>query len=613
MKKILSVSFLLFMLICETCLGAVVYPKYSGANKGEAAINERINIVFDNSGHEYVKEMFMEAIASASFAENCDIWLYPIAGNIEPIKLVASEEFMDKNFVSYSKSSNELKPENMMDRAIADLYNDQTVGKKRLVLYVHDEIREIRSEYAPYEIDTYVEKNPGLTFTAFNVGSCIENDYVTDKNNTPLSNYEGVGDKTLSEFLMLKQGYSECSATYNEEEGYLKIDKGQADRNIFITAYTSDSLLELRMNQKEKESCLYLGGCMMDAEGFEKYKNKDKVSGVALSYNHVATDAAYLYEHFVAALFSTDGDCLNPAEEDLYIPLINAQEVKAYYRSIPGVGICSADTVYDTKQDKEIVNLSAPDEPTEDEENFVNSSAEEKPKETGIVAGIVSAVLAFIGGLLGIIFSLLYFGLIAFVIALVVSPNFRGYVHLKVVGSRLEVVYEFFDKRISKIINDIKGVAVKIKGTVTPGEDYIFISKATADMERTNKLSLVIKELERRGIKCWLSEKSIPPGEGHNDVVPDAIYDCTMVLFFVSINSINSAQVESEIDTAKTYKKAIVPVQIEKFDLFKIRKWAHMLTQYQKMDLYKTSEESIKACADAIEARYNKVKSKKTI
>ena len=59
---------------------------------------------------------------------------------------------------------------------------------------------------------------------------------------------------------------------------------------------------------------------------------------------------------------------------------------------------------------------------------------------------------------------------------------------------------------------------------------------------------------------------------------------------------------------AKEYKKPIVPVQIEQFDLFKMYPdWAYMLKQYQKTDLFSSKEEDVKAICDQIIEAYNKI------
>lgn len=610
--------------MCQTCFGAVVYPEFNVTDTPQRQITERINIVFDNSGHQYVNDMFMDVITAVAFAENSDIWLYPIAGGAQPVKLEASKSFIEKNFVAYTKSSNEYKAENVVEKALADLYADNTVEKKHLIMYCHHESANIRSEYDTYEIKTLLEANPSITFTAAqSVLGCID-EYITwDDNNQPYANYYGLSDKLIHELLLIKYGYSECVNTYNDEYGYLKIDKGQADKNIFVVAGASNSSLEA--TSKKPSSVLYLGGCLADTEAFEKYATKDKVKGVALAYNYIATDGAYGDESFAAALFTLDGTVIDPATEDLYIPVINAQNhsVKVYYRSTPGMGLCSDDTEYNAKQDKEIINLKAKttdaglDSVLKDENSVSNKDNNIKINSDSvsqsIAKSIVTAILSFIGGILGLLLCLLYFGAIACGIGLIVSPKFRGYVHLKVSGTKLETLYDYITNKISKFKNEMTEAGIKIKGNANIEDDFLFISKSSKDMgDENGKIALVIKELEKRGVKCWLSEKGIGIGANFNEVITERAEKCTAVLFFASINSLQSAQVESELGIAKFHQKIIIPIQIEKFDMFgQFPKWLCILNQYQKKDLFSKNPESIKAIVDEVEEMYNKLKRNK--
>ena len=60
MKKVVSFLVLLTVMCTTVCSAAIVYPEYSTPNKNQVQITERVNIVFDNSGHEYVKEMLID-------------------------------------------------------------------------------------------------------------------------------------------------------------------------------------------------------------------------------------------------------------------------------------------------------------------------------------------------------------------------------------------------------------------------------------------------------------------------------------------------------------------------------------------------------------------------
>ena len=367
---------------------------------------------------------------------------------------------------------------------------------------------------------------------------------------------------------------------------------------------------------------IYISGCMMDSEGYETYLSKSKVKGVALSYNNFSMEYDDKYYNCSMAVFTADGTTLNPLEEDIYIPVINADTVTVYYRNQKGAGVCSEATVYKTQQDKNVFNAYAPFVETSDKEilkeettatNKMSSlfTKTEKSEKTGdsVVKKIFSVIFKVIGIILALIIRLIKIGIFVFIVLLIFVPKVRSYVQLKILSSKFAPYYEKLVVKIKKIISDIIGAGVKIKGATDMQGDYIFISKASADMGLpNNRVALVVKELEKRGIKCWLSETGIKAGDNYNAVLPVAIRSCKMFLLFISPMSVKSSDVVSEIGTAKEYKKPIVPVQIEQFDLFKMYPdWAYMLKQYQKTDLFSSKEDDIKAICDQIIEAYNKI------
>ncbi len=620
MKKLFRViTFVLALsLFAGNCYAAFVYPEYKGSNKNQAEINERINIVYDNSGHDDVKDMLVDILKASAIAENSDIWIYPVAGSAPPVKVVAGKEFMDKHFVNYAKSSNEFKDENVMQTAIDALAADTSVESKRFILYASTDTAQLNSNYdIHYGIDEYLANYSDVKFSVFySFGSMLDkSDFVRpatyrDTNdleemieeiqNGGPGSYDYISNCDLFGFLAVKNGYSKFEGDYNQDNGILKLPKGTFDNNVFVFAEST------RDTYRDDDCHIYLGGCMMGQATFEKYSQKSEISGVALSYNHTLLTT----ENSVFAMFTADGDAINPAGEDAYIRLINASEVELYQRSKKGAGVCSKDTKYETKQDSEIHNVYGPQKVANvvfdtDATQETTGGTTSEPK--GIVGSILSVILGIIGFILGLLFTLLLFLIPVFVIALIASAKFRSYIQLKILNTKFGPFYEKTVIKIKKFFADVAGAGVKIRGNADLMGDYIFISKASADMGLpNNRISLVIRELESRGISCWLSENGIKAGEDYNVVLPKAIKSCTLFLLFVSPMSIKSSDVVSEIGTAKEYKKNIIPVQIEPFDLFKqFPNWAYMLKQYQKTDLFASKQEDIKALADQIEKLYN--------
>ena len=597
MKRVLSLVVLIMMFTTTVCSAAGwVYPEHSGANT--PVKNERINIVFDNSGHDYVKSMLIEVLIAASVAENADIWIYPIAGSNEPIKVEPTKEFVEANFNKYTKSSNEFKAEDMSQKAFDDLVADTSVEKKRYIKYLDTGTKNSRSEY---DIDDFSEVDasiyPDIKLTSFNASGTIMT-YVY--NDTLRGNYDSVQGVKLHEFVLIRNGYSQCEVNYDKESGIITIDKNKANNNIFVLAvnYPYYSVFS-----DYGEYTAYLSGCLMDSDTYKDYTSKSKVKGVALSYNHIVADH-YEDENssFAAALFTLDGTTINPQEEAIYIPVKNACDVKVYHRETKGSGICSAETSYKVSQDKKIVNEYAPEDETNDVSSMLGSDESVLNKVFSIIGLILRSILT-------IAFALLRFGILAFIIICIVSRKFRSYVQLKILSTKFGPTYQKILIKIKKIFKDILNSGKKIKGNTDLNCKYIFISKSSADMIiPNNRIELLICELEKRGIKCWLSEKGIKPGQNYNLILPEAIRRCALFLLFLSPISVKSSEVVSEVSTAKEYQKNIIPVQIEPFELFEtFTDWAYMLKQYQKADLFQSKPEEISALADYIEQTFNEI------
>ena len=614
MKRVLSIFVLLLVLTSTVCSAAFVYPEYTGVNKNATKTTERINIVFDNSGHEYVKEMLVNVLIAASAAENTDVWLYPIAGSNETIKVEPTKEFVEKNFAKYTKSSNEFKEENMLDKAVEELVNDTSVTTKRLIMYVDDSTSNIRGEYSMGgSIYNHMDNNPDVHFTMFYASGGV---YAPFFSSEKRNNYEIVSGEELPGFVLVKNGYSVCEATYTKESGVVTIDKGKADNNIFVLAV--DEAYDWEFYE---DGDAFLGGCAMNASTYKSYLSKSKVKGVALSYNHIVAEHGRDKSSFAAALYTLDGDSVNPLAETICIPVKNASKVTVYHRETKGAGVCSADATYKTAQDKDVVNVYASEETNSEKKNIEmalgNASDRGALDEAWAYAQEESGLKKFfkgakmiLGGILRSIFNLLKILLVVGIIACLASPKVRSYLQLKILATKLGPLYEKLIVRIKTTIKDISNAGRKIKGTADLNGKYIFISKASADMiAPNNRIELVVCELEKRGIQCWTSEKGIKPGQNYNLILPEAIRKCTLFLLFVSPMSVKSSDVVSEIGTAKEYKKNIIPVQIEPFDLFKqFPDWAYMLKQYQKTDLFHSKPDEIKQLADYIEQMFNEIK-----
>ncbi len=600
MRKFLLFGVVFILLFSNACSAAWIYPPQSDSEYIAPEITERINIVFDNSGHENVKNILIESMIAASIAEHSEIWIYPIAGSNEPIRLETNQKFLEENFTKYTKSSNEFKTENIIDKALADLKVSPR-QTKRLILYADNETAQQRNEYDVHSwTENYIADNPDIIFsTAYSFGAVMNSDIFWGQEKA--ANYEGFNG-SFREFILMKNGYSPCEFTYEKEYGVIHLAKEKVNKNIFVFANNAGHTTYRNTTEVD----LYLGGCAMGDENYNNYLAKSKVKGVALSYNHIVAEWERDDSVFATAVYTLDGVTVDPMKEGVCIPLLNAEDVEVYHKETPGSGLCSAKTSYDSGYDKKLVNYFAPEEEELEQQELPISIEQHLPKRKN---SIVSIIMSLITGFISLVFTLLNIAAFVFVILLIVYPRFRSNVKLKIHESKFGPLYDKIESFIKRLWNELFGGAKKVKGITNLNGKYVFVSKKTEDMESGNsRASIVVRELNSRGIQCWLSEDGIDGGEDHNSVIPQAIKECAIVLVFVSTRSVMSLEVITEVEEAKTCRKMVIPVQIEDFDLFKeYSNWRFMLKPYKKLNLFSSKPEAIKEIVDQIQKKFDEI------
>lgn len=131
-------------------------------------------------------------------------------------------------------------------------------------------------------------------------------------------------------------------------------------------------------------------------------------------------------------------------------------------------------------------------------------------------------------------------------------------------------------------------------------EGHAYVCRSAKDMAKNSSVILRLdRELNQRGIKTWITEKNISSGENFSQAIAKAIEDCTVFLLFVSANSVNSAEVVSEVSLCRKFRKTIIPILIDDVDPFEKPEWAYMLKSYQMT--YMSGQSDIKNVADIIE------------
>ena len=89
---------------------------------------------------------------------------------------------------------------------------------------------------------------------------------------------------------------------------------------------------------------------------------------------------------------------------------------------------------------------------------------------------------------------------------------------------------------------------------------FLFVSHVTED--RIAALQ-VVDELERRGIRCWITPRDVGAGKAYDDEIADAIDGSAALLLIFSEHCNSNEYIRREITVAGNAHKLIIPFRIE--------------------------------------------------
>lgn len=95
-------------------------------------------------------------------------------------------------------------------------------------------------------------------------------------------------------------------------------------------------------------------------------------------------------------------------------------------------------------------------------------------------------------------------------------------------------------------------------------DNYVFISYSSKNQQMADSVRLLLKE---ENISCWMAPYDIPAGSRYAYVINDALENCSCLLLLLTNASQMSQFVEREVERAITYKKPILPMQLEDLEL----------------------------------------------
>jgi TolB-like protein/tetratricopeptide (TPR) repeat protein len=88
----------------------------------------------------------------------------------------------------------------------------------------------------------------------------------------------------------------------------------------------------------------------------------------------------------------------------------------------------------------------------------------------------------------------------------------------------------------------------------------VFLSYASHDTEIANT---VCRELESRGIRCWIAPRDVAPGALYADAIVRAINESKVLLIVLSQSAVASSHVGKEVERASSKHKQIIALRID--------------------------------------------------
>lgn len=123
----------------------------------------------------------------------------------------------------------------------------------------------------------------------------------------------------------------------------------------------------------------------------------------------------------------------------------------------------------------------------------------------------------------------------------------------------------------------------------------IFVSYATADRAAALK---VCKAIERRGTKCWISTRDVPPGANYQEAIVQSIREARAVVLVLTGAANNSDEIKKELSLASHYRVPVIALRIEDVELSDA--FAYELSTRQWIDAFKDWDRSIDALVSRI-------------
>jgi hypothetical protein len=124
---------------------------------------------------------------------------------------------------------------------------------------------------------------------------------------------------------------------------------------------------------------------------------------------------------------------------------------------------------------------------------------------------------------------------------------------------------------------------------------YVFVSHSSEDKKLVEK---VVNQIEKRGIRCWISSRDIKPGRDYQKEIVSSLKNSTVVLLLFSQNANKSTEIPRELSLASNFKKLMIPARME--NIVPSEAFQYPMSNAQVIDLFENFDKKIQDLCDSI-------------
>ncbi len=116
----------------------------------------------------------------------------------------------------------------------------------------------------------------------------------------------------------------------------------------------------------------------------------------------------------------------------------------------------------------------------------------------------------------------------------------------------------------------------------------VFVSHSSKDQKVARTICTA---LEHRGVKCWIADRDVRPGENFQEAIVRAIRAAKVMVLVFTTNANNSDEIKKELALASQNRLTIIPVRVE--DVIPNEAFAYEFATRQWIDLFADWENEV--------------------